>query len=364
MIPPADQVSEADRLEDELIQEVAKYSRDPLGFILFAFPWGEVGTELEKESGPREWQRDTCEDVRRGLEAGLPPEQAVAEALAKAEALPVQVAVASGHGVGKSGLVGMLIMWAISTCQNTRGVVTANTDTQLRTKTWPEVKKWHRLCITAHWFDCHATSIQAKGKAGDNWRIDAIPWSEENLEAFAGLHNKGNRILLVFDEASAIADGVWEVAEGALTDEDTEIIWLAFGNPTRNSGRFRECFRKYAHRWSHRQVDARTVPGTNKAKLKQWEQDHGVDSDFFKVRVRGMFPTTSSSQFIATEDVDAALGRDLRPAASNFAPGVITCDPSWTGDDALIIGKRQGLRFDILRTMPKNDNDVEVATIP
>jgi hypothetical protein len=40
---------------------------------------------------------------------------------------------------------------------------------------------------------------------------------------------------LISDEASAISDKIWEVSEGALTDEETEIIWLAFGNPTRNS---------------------------------------------------------------------------------------------------------------------------------
>lgn len=356
-------ISEADRIEDELIADVAKYSHDPFGYIVFAYPWGEVGSELENESGPRFWQKEVCGDIRAGLLAGLPREQVIGDVLAKFDMLPVQVAVASGHGIGKSGLVGMLIDWAMSTCQNTRGIVTANTDTQLRTKTWPEVKKWHRLSITSHWFECTATSIHAKGKAGDTWRIDAIPWSKEHLEAFAGLHNKGNRILLVFDEASAIADGVWEVAEGALTDEDTEIIWLCFGNPTRNSGRFRECFRKNAHRWAHRQVDSRTVPGTNKTKIAQWVQDHGEDSDFVKVRVRGMFPTTSAAQFIATEDVDAAYGKDLRVESYNFAPKIITCDPSWTGDDPLVIGLRQGLMFKILREMPKNDNDVQVATI-
>ncbi|MEI7000490.1 terminase, partial [Klebsiella pneumoniae] len=88
-----------------------------------------------------------------------------------------------------------------------------------------------------------------------------------NTEAFAGLHNERKRIIVVFDEASNIADLVWEVAEGALTDEDTEIIWVAFGNPTRNTGRFRECFRKYRHRWKCAQIDSRTVEGTNKQQL-------------------------------------------------------------------------------------------------
>ena len=66
-------------------------------------------------------------------------------------------------------------------------------------------------------------------------------WNKNNTEAFAGLHNQGKRIVVVFDEASAIDDTIWEVTEGALTDSDTEILWLAFGNPTRNTGRF-DCF--------------------------------------------------------------------------------------------------------------------------
>lgn len=261
-----------------------------------------------------------------------------------------------------SAYVSMLLMWAMSTCENTRGVVTANTEKQLLTKTWPELTKWHGMAINSHWFECAATSLQAK-VAPKNWRIDAIPWSEHNLEAFAGLHNKGSRIILVFDEASAISDKVWEVAEGALTDSDTEILWFAFGNPTRNGGRFRECFRKFAHRWTHKQIDCRDVPGTNKNQIKKWEEDYGIDSDFFKVRVRGMFPSSSFKQFIGTDDVDGAFGRPLRPESYNFAPVIITCDPSWSGDDPLTIGRRQGLMFKVLRSIPKNDNDVQVATL-
>jgi hypothetical protein len=61
----------------------------------------------------------------------------------------------------------------------------------------------------------------------------------ESTEAFAGPHNKGRRVIPIPDEASAISDKIWEVSEGALIDEESEIIWLAFGNRTRNSGRFR-----------------------------------------------------------------------------------------------------------------------------
>ena len=38
--------------------------------------------------------------------------------------------------------------------------------------------------------------------------VDAVTWSEHNTEAFAGLHNKGKRIVIIMDEASNIADKV------------------------------------------------------------------------------------------------------------------------------------------------------------
>jgi len=256
------------------------------------------------------------------------------------------------------------VNWALSTCEDTKVVITANTDTQLRTKTAPEVGKWQRLSITSHWLDVQATSVAAKDKDhAKTWRADFVPWSEHNTEAFAGLHNKGKRIVLIFDEASAIADKVWEVAEGALTDEGTEIIWIAFGNPTRNVGRFRECFRRFKHRWKGRQIDSRTVEGTNKEQISKWAADYGEDSDFFKVRVRGMFPSMSARQFIGEADVAAAYGKVLRPEQYEFAPKILTVDPAWEGDDEFAIGLRQGLSFRILRTMPKNDNDLVAARV-
>ena len=133
------------------------------------------------------------------------------------------------------------------------------------------------------------------------------------------------------DEASAIADKVWEVAEGALTDEDTEIIWLAFGNPTRNIGRFRECFRRYKHRWITYQIDSRTVEGTNKAQMQKWAEDYGEESDFFKIRVRGMFPAMSARQFISENDVSAGYGKHIPKSQYEFAPKIITVDPAWEG---------------------------------
>lgn len=337
-------------IRTEILDEIAGFTFDPLGYVLFNFSWGEG--ELEGHDGPRDWQADILRDIGEKLRAG------------GEFGAVVQEAIASGHGIGKSALVAWIVKWALATHEDTKGVVTASTDNQLRTKTWPEVAKWHRLGLDNFMFKLTATALySADPKHERTWRVDILPWSEHNTEAFAGLHNKGNRIVLVFDEASGIADKIWEVSEGALTDEHTQIIWCAFGNPTRATGRFRECFRRFKHRWNTRQIDSRTVDGTNKDQLAKWVEDYGEDSDFVKIRVRGMFPSMSAKQFISEADVDQAFGRHLDKPQFEWAPKILTCDPAWEGDDELVIGMRQGLHFRILYTAPKNDNDVSIANI-
>lgn len=337
---------------DADIAEVLRYQHDPLGYVQAMFPWGVKGGPLEKHPGPREWQAADLRQIGEHLSNPATRHK------------PLLIATASGHGIGKSADVGMICQWAMSTCPNTRIVVTANTESQLRTKTMPEIGKWFRMAYNAAWWKPSAMGVaSADPQASGSWRLDATPWSENNTEAFAGLHNQGSRIVMIMDEASAIADNVWEVAEGVLTDEDTEIIWLVFGNPTRNTGRFRECFRRFRHLWKTRQIDSRTVEGTNKETLQAMVDAYGEDSDIVKVRIRGMFPSMSAKQFIGTADVDAARGRHLKPEQYTFAPKILTCDPAWEGDDELVIALRQGLYFKVLRTIPKNDNDLEVATL-
>jgi hypothetical protein len=343
--------------EQRLRTAIAAFVHDPLGFVVFALPWGQPGP-LVNEKGPRRWQRKVLERLGKKLRSAPAAKAArlVAEAI-------IRIAIASGHGIGKSALVAFLILWAVCTRVDTRGVVTANTATQLATKTWPELKKWHNLLICRHWFKCTATAIYSADPAHEKtWRVDAVPWSEHNTEAFAGLHNKGSRIILIYDEASAIADKVWEVSDGALTDEGTEIIWAAFGNPTRATGRFRETARRDRARWDVEGIDSRTVEGTNKAYLDEFvEANGGEDSDIVKIRVRGVFPSQSVMQFISEEDVEAAAKRHYRPHQYEFAPKIISLDPAWTGGDELVFGMRQGLVFQVLATLPRNDNDVVVA---
>lgn len=332
-------------LEAALAEEMASLAGDPYAWVLASFPWGHG--ELAKYQGPEPWQETLLKAVRDKL-------------ITYSEA--IQMARASGHGIGKSAMVAWLILWALSTMAGTRGVVTANTQTQLTTKTWPELAKWHRLFIAKHWFTLTATAIYSSDpKYEKNWRFDAIPWSLTNTEAFAGMHNKDRRVVLIFDEASAIPDQIWEVAEGAQTDSDTQILWFAFGNPTRNTGRFHACFHKLRHRWNTDQIDSRTVSISDKVQLKKWEEDYGADSDFFRVRVKGEFPKVGERQFIGEYLVTPARGRHLRLDQYNFAPKILTLDNAWTGGDEIVIGLRQGLAYRQLMALSRNDDDTAIA---
>lgn len=342
--------AKVENFDVELITDIAGFTSDPVGYAHYAFPWGEKGTSFENHTGPRQWQIDTLGDIRNHLQNPDTRFQ------------PCQIAIASGHGIGKSALIGMIIKWALDTCEDTRIVCTSNTDTQLKSKTVPEITKWQKAAITSDWFIPTATAIYSSDSEYQKaWRADFVPWSVSNTEAFAGLHNEGKRIVLIYDEASGIDDKIWEVSEGAMTDENTEIIWVAFGNPTRNVGRFRECFRKYKKYWITRNIDSRDVPGTNKAFFNQLVEQYGEDSDTVKVRVKGEFPSMSARQLFNTDKVTAAYGKHLRPEQYNFAPKIIAVDPAWEGDDDLVIGIRQGLYFRILHKLAKNDNDIEIA---
>lgn len=316
----------------ELASDIGAFAYDPLGHAVYAYPWGQVGTPLEHVRGPRQWQGDVMATIRDHLRD--PAKRFT----------PLLIAIASGHGIGKSAGIGMISKWALDTWVDSKVVITANTEQQLITKTSPEVSKWHRMAITRDWFRLATMKIssQQPGHA-DSWRLDFVTWSENNTEAFAGLHNVGRLILIFYDEGSNIADKVWEVTEGALTDEGTVIIWIAFGNPTRNVGRFRECFGRYRSKWITRQIDSRSVEGTNKEYLQSIIDTYGIDSDIAKVRVLGQFPSASSLQFIGTGLVEAAQAREIiESAVLPSDPVVFGLDHARFGDDDSVLAIRQG----------------------
>lgn len=317
-------------IDIQLADEVSKFYDDPLGFVLFAYQWGEPGTLLEGFDGPDIWQREGLiaigEQVKDRKFDGF---NAVD---------PILMAWASGHGIGKSCFTAWIVNWIMSTRPFSRGRLTANTGDQVRTVTMAEISKWNSLSITGHWFVVNAMSVHHRAYP-DKWRLDAITCREENSEAFAGLHAASSTPYYIFDEASAIPEKIWEVSSGGLTDG--EPMHFCFGNPTRNSGSFFECFRKNSHRWITRQIDSRDTKIANKKYLNRIIEDFGEDSDRARVRVRGMFPKGGDMQFIPSDVVYDAMRRGSG-AYLGDDPLICGIDMARGGDDNCMIVFRRG----------------------
>ena len=315
-----------------LMERMGELAWHPEQWIWEAFPWGEPGPLAGHK--PRSWQlkmmQDLGEAIRaRGFDGHTPVD-------------PIQMAVSSGHGIGKSTQSSFLILFLMSTRPRAKGTVTANTSGQLKTKTWGELKKWLDLFIARHWF-YYSNSLGNMSlkhvDSPDQWRCDAYTCREENSESFAGQHSADGASFYLFDEASAVPDVIYEVSDGGLTDG--EPFRFLFGNPTRNTGRFTEAiWGRQRDRFIRYKIDSRTVEGTNHAYLQSICDDWGEESDYARVRVRGERPSMSSMQFIGN---DIAADARTRPGVS-FAHDalIVGADIARFGDDKTVIAFRRG----------------------
>lgn len=307
----------------DLIDWAASCKYDPVKFVEEGFDWGEG--DLAEYDGPDDWQKEFLADLGREVER------------AEREGGPVRFATASGHGIGKSALVSWVVLWYMSTRPDCLITVTANTERQLKNRTWREVAKWWKKCITRGWFRWERESFRSNDRP-ETWFAAAIPWSENNSEAFAGQHEKYTMVIM--DEASGVANVIWEVVSGAMTTPGA--IHLAFGNPTRPSGKFFDCFNKQGHRWKTRNIDARSAKMADKTYLQELVDDFGEESDYVRVRVMGQFPRQASAQLIPTDIVEDAQARRLPKEEYDHLPLLMGVDVARFGDDSTCFVWRRG----------------------
>jgi hypothetical protein len=308
--------------------------------VLYTFPWGQQGTPLENFPGPRKWQRQILSDLRDHIK----------ENNGKVDFSTARLAIASGRGIGKSALVSWLTIWMLSSRIGSTTIVSANSEAQLRSVTWAEITKWLAMSLNSHWFEIAATRIMpAKWltelverdlkKGTRYWSVEGRLWSEENPDAYAGVHNFDG-VMLIFDEASGIPDSIWSVSDGFFTENTPHRFHLAFSNPRRNTGYFYETFHSKRAFWTTRVIDARDVEGTDKNLYQRIIDEYGPDSYQASVEVYGNFPSEGDDQFIGSNLVDDAMKRP--PAKDTSAPIVIGVDPARFGADATVIAIRQG----------------------
>ena len=327
---------------------------NPYNFVKYCFSWEQQDTPLEHFKGPRKWQEKILKDI--------------ANHIARNETVDFpemyRLAVASGRGIGKSALVSWLILWFLSTRLGSTIIVTANTEQQLRSRTWAELGKWLTLSVNNHWWEKTATTIKPakwfEEALQKDLKIDtgyyyaqAQLWSEENPDAYAGPHSQLGMAVL-FDEASGISANIWPVAQGYFTDKTLHRIWVAISNPRNPTGEFFNCFHVNRGQWDIENIDARTVEENDAQIYEDIIARHGPDSDEARVEVYGQFPRQGDKQFIGRGLIDEATGREIEIDVG--APLLMGVDPARFGDDSAEIRFRQGRNWDIPgRSVPKSD---------
>lgn len=333
--------------EQQLMLEIwsPEVADDPRNFVRLMYPWDTPNTPLDGIKGPRNWQDRILLDVAQYIK------QSRNTLMSTQQLAPMfKAAVASGRGIGKSALFGWLAHWMVSTRLGSSCWVAANSEAQLRTKTFAEIAKWVSMGLNAHWWEIQAMSIKPAEWFSDAvkrdlkidpgyWAIQGQLWSEEAPDAFAGAHNVYGEMAL-FDEASGIPSAIWTVQQGVFTEKIIDRYWLGFSNPRRNSGAFFECFHKNRDDWRQYQIDARNVEGIPADAYESIIKQHGPDSDEARIEVYGQFPNQGSNQFVGKDAAALAATREVIPDPG--APLLMGVDVARFGEDKSVIAFRKG----------------------
>ncbi len=281
--------------------------------------------------------------VRTVLSAEPTDQQA---ALLSAMAAPgAHVAVRSGHGTGKTTALAWLVLWFVSLREDCRVPCTAPTGHQLSDVLWPEIARWRERMTP--WFrdrlDLTHDRVCAQGAERTQFAV-ARTARRDNPEALQGFH--AQNILFVIDEASGVADSVFQAAEGALSTRSARVVMA--GNPTQVSGYFHRAFHADRNLWTTLHFSCLDSPLTDPHYARTMAAKYGPDSDICRVRVLGEFPRAGLCGLISPELADTAATRTLTEASCAHAPVVFGLDVARFGDDASVLVLRQGLHCRVL----------------
>lgn len=263
-----------------------------------------------------------------------------------------RVAVRGPHGLGKSALCALTILWfALSrdlAGQNWKVLCTASAWRQLEKFLFPEVHLWSRRL---RW--------DVIGRQPFDPRMELLNTMLrlEHGQAFCGASDDpallegadADSLLVVFDEAKAIPAGTWEALEGALAGPGEQMA-LAVSTPGSASGFFHSIHSRAVgyEDWSVRHVTleeaiaaGRISPTWAAARARQW----GEQSSIYANRVLGEFKSSDEDSVIPLEWVEAAIERWQAWKDSGEDPGPLTVvgvDVARMGTDQTVIALRRG----------------------
>lgn len=300
-----------------------------------------MATAVRAEANPfvefvRKYRDDPVALVREVL--GGDPDPLQCEIMRAVASGSRRISIRSGHRVGKTTTLAWLTVWHALTRFPQKTICTSATSTQLFEALASETKAWFKKLppTLQTLFEIQVDQIRLVSAPEESF-VSYVVSKAETPEALAGKHSPN--LLLIADEASGIPEQVYEAAVGSMAAPNACMI-LA-GNPVRSTGYFWKTHNKpgMMEGWKRFHISSLGHPRIPLDFIKQVEDTYGRDTNAFRVRVLGDFPTGDDDTIIPYELAAAALARDVEPYAVKPVWGV---DVGRFGNDSSALARRKG----------------------
>lgn len=249
-----------------------------------------------------------------------------------------RTAVRSGQGVGKTAVVSCLIIWYLCTRENAKIIATAPSMNQIFTVLWSELSKW----LDGSFVEQFLTQTKSKLYMNGHEKIwFAQAKTATTKEGMAGLH--ADNMLIICDEASGIIDDILETLQGTISGEDNRLLYLS--NPTKLTGVFYDAFHANRDKFNCIRVNSENAKRVSKENIEMLA-NYGRDSNIYKVRVLGEFPTDEDDVFINLSLLEDAVNIESDYMTNNVIDSskinrvTIGVDVSRFGDDETVISPK------------------------
>jgi len=254
-----------------------------------------------------------------------------------------RISVASCHGPGKTTVAAWLVWVMLLTRFPMKTVATAPSGGQLTGALVPEIKMWGTQLpkILHELYEFKAMGIYLK-EAPESSFFEARTSRAENPEALQGVHS--DNVLLIADEASGVAEQVYEAAVGSMSGHNATTLLIS--NPVRTSGLFYDTHHSLKDMWFTIQVGHADSPRVTADFVEDVARRYGEESSAFRVRALGKFPKTDEDTVIPFEAVESARGREVTEMPD--ARYVWGLDVARFGSDRCALVRRSNRRADVL----------------
>jgi phage terminase large subunit len=256
-----------------------------------------------------------------------------------------RIAVKSGQGTGKTLGSNVATAWRTFRHKDAMSYVTAPTMRQCK-DVW--LTEFGRMLQNARYpamrklFEVTKTRVILGGR--ENWNIRLVTATKP--EAAQGIHEP--HLTFVLEEASGIERPFVEQIFGTLTNEDS--MMMALGNPNTRDCSFFDFFNSMRDRWCCMTFNSEDSPLTSRAQIQYIIDTYGVDSDVYRVRVKGEFPHMDPNCIISGEWLEKCLSVPIYAALRVCRPGSYGLKPAKQfgidyarfGSDESVIARRSG----------------------